>query len=80
MPMAELLMHIEVEFYQGPEAFFPIVAVPLDSIGLHVDTAQPFDPNGTYANPPFPASVHPAPRTSGPDGRDEGALNINLPQ
>lgn len=80
MPMAELVMLIDVEFYQGPEVFFPIPTVPLQTINLHVDTAAPFDPNGTYANPPFPSAVHPAPRTSGPDGRDEGALTINLPQ
>lgn len=80
MPIAELLMSIEVKFYQGPEVFFPIPTVPLQTITLHVDTAAPFDPNGTYANPPFPSAVHPAPRTSGPDGRDEGALNITLPQ
>ncbi|HBO83304.1 MAG TPA: ABC transporter permease [Cupriavidus sp.] len=80
MPMAELVMQIEVKFYQGPEIFYPIATVPLQTVNIHVDTAAPFDPNGTYANPPFPAAVNPAPRTSGPDGRDEGALNITLPQ
>ena len=80
MPEAELLMQIEVKFYQGPEVFFPIPTNPLQTINIHVDTAAPFDPNGTYPNPPFPSAVQPAPRTSGPDGRDEGALTINLPQ
>ncbi len=54
--------------------------VPLESIGIHVDTTAPFDATGTYPNPPFPDAVLPAPRTSGPDGRDEGALDIQLPQ
>lgn len=56
------------------------VAVPLTEVQLHNDMLGTFDPAGTYANPPFPASVTPAPRTTGPDGRDEGALDINLPQ
>ncbi|WP_431276274.1 hypothetical protein ACQ858_08475 [Variovorax ureilyticus] len=53
---------------------------PLESVGIHVDTTDPFDATGTYPSPPFPDAVTPAPRTSGPDGRDEGALDIQLPQ
>jgi hypothetical protein len=53
---------------------------PLESMGIHVDTTAPFDATGTYPNPSFPDAVTPAPRTSGPDGRDEGALDIQLPQ
>jgi hypothetical protein len=56
------------------------VIVPLTSMGIHMDTAQPFDASGTYPDPPFPDAVQPAPRTTGPDGRDEGALDIQLPQ
>lgn len=33
MPTAELLMHIEVDFTQGPEDFFPIPSTPLAQIG-----------------------------------------------
>ena len=33
---------------------------------------------GTYPNPPFPDSVVPAPRTQGPDGRNEATLNIDF--
>lgn len=80
MPMAELLMSIEVKFYQGPEDFHPIVGDPLTSVGVHVDAVNVFDPAGTYPNPPFPDQVNPAPRTEGPDGRDEGTLEITLPQ
>lgn len=54
--------------------------VPFEQAQIHLDTMQPFDPNGTYPNPPFPDAVTPAPRTSGPDGRDEGGLDIQLPQ
>jgi len=56
------------------------VIVPLESMRIHLDTAQPFDASGTYPDPPFPDAVNPAPRTTGPDGRDEGALDIQLPQ
>lgn len=80
MPMAELLMNIDVKFYQGPEDFYPIVGDPLTSVGVHVDTVNVFDPTGTYPDPPFPEQVNPAPRTEGPDGRDEGTLEISLPQ
>lgn len=80
MPMAELAMTIEVKFYQGPEDFYPVVAVPLESVGVNFDAANVFDPTGTYPDPPFPDAVNPAPRTSGPDGRNEGELQITLPQ
>lgn len=53
---------------------------PLQEIQLHADLVNVFDPAGTYASPPFPDSVTPAPRTQGPDGRDEGALDLTLPQ
>lgn len=54
--------------------------VALTSIGLHLDTVQPADAGGTYTGTLFPGAVTPAPRTGGPDGRDEGALDISLPQ
>lgn len=60
----------------------PPATVPLDSIGIHADMNSPFDPNGTYT-PSTDAPTYtptPAPRTTGPDGRDEGALDITLPQ
>lgn len=56
------------------------VIVPFEEVQMHLDTVSPFDASGTYANPPFPDAVQPAPRASGPDGRDEGALDIQLPQ
>lgn len=36
MPIAELLMHIEVEFTQGPEDFFPIPSIPLEGFDAGV--------------------------------------------
>lgn len=54
--------------------------VPFKEARIHVDTVQPFDAAGTYPNAPFPSAVSPAPRVSGPDGRDEGLLDIQLPQ
>lgn len=54
--------------------------VPLEGVRIHLDTVEPFDASATYPDPPFPDAVNPAPRTAGPDGRDEGALDIQLPQ
>ncbi|WP_317201481.1 hypothetical protein [Janthinobacterium sp.] len=56
------------------------VAVALEEVQLHQDMLGTYDPSGTYDNPPFPGAVQPAPRLSGPDGRDEGGLDITLPQ
>ncbi|ASW00140.1 ABC transporter permease [Paraburkholderia aromaticivorans] len=42
MPMAELLMHVEVEFAQGPEDFFPLPSTPLDGFDVTVQ-----EPSGT---------------------------------
>lgn len=63
------------------EEFEPNLApIALQGIDLHADLGNVFDPTGTYSNPPFPDAATPAPRTSGPDGRDEGGLSIDLPQ
>lgn len=78
--LGELEMEIDMQFF---EAFDPIqTAVPLDSMGIHADMDAPFDPSGTYTpSTDAPAyTPEPAPRTTGPDGRDEGALDITLPQ
>lgn len=78
--LGELLMDFGMEFYQGPEDFYPIETDPLEEITVDADLLNVADPTGTYPNPPFPDSVTPAPRTSGPDGRSEGGLDITLPQ
>ena len=69
----------EVFEHFDPIELDPSLAVAFEQINLHADLAKPFDKAGTYASPPFPDSVAAAPRTSGPDGRDEGYLQITLP-
>ncbi len=65
--------------YEGFEYFDGAIDTDdLKSAGIHIDLVNVFDPNGTYPDPPFPDSVAPAPRTHGPDGRDEGHLEIKL--
>lgn len=76
--LGELAMEIGMEFYQGPEDFYPVVGDEVKQVNLHLDATNVYDPSGTYADPPFPQAVIPAPRESGPDGRDEGTLQINL--
>lgn len=46
---------------------------------VHVDMTNIADPTGTYASPAFPAAVQPAPRTRGPDGRDEAVARATFP-
>ena len=78
--LGELEMEIDMQFF---EAFEPNeTPVALTSVGLHADMDAPFDPNGTYTpSTDSPAyKPEPAPRTTGPDGRDEGALDTPLPQ
>lgn len=60
--------------------FAPNLTQPLASVGLKVDALYPFDPSGAYPPPSNPAyPVPPAPRVSGPDGRDEIAADLPLP-
>jgi hypothetical protein len=76
------------------EAFDPTVAAPalttwpepvavpvsMTSMGIHYDLMGTFDPSGTYVPPADapPYTPVPAPRTTGPDGRDEAAQDIPL--
>ncbi|UPG86853.1 hypothetical protein L2Y94_05725 [Luteibacter aegosomatis] len=77
--LGELSMQIGLEFYQGPEDFYPIPTDVLEEFTVTVDSSNVFDPTGTYPDPPFPDAVRPAPRTEGPDGRAEGGLDITFP-
>jgi hypothetical protein len=62
------------------EVFEPLITQPLTGVNLHVDAAGgPVDLTGTYT-PPFNYPVPPAPRTEGPDGREEIAAQIDLTQ
>jgi hypothetical protein len=76
--LGEVEVSIGLEFYQGPEDFFPLPVTPLESMGLTTDLINVFDPSATYVDPLFPAAATPAPRTSGPDGRPEGGLVLDL--
>lgn len=53
MPMAELLMHIEVEFVQGPEDFFPVSGTPLEEVSIAIQM-----PDGTV-EPTFSIPIPP---------------------
>lgn len=77
--IAGLAMTIDMEVVETFDPFAVLNAVPLQQVNVTVDSANVFDASGTYANPAFPSSVLPAPRTQGPDGRAEGGLVINLP-
>ncbi len=79
--IAYVTMDFYLEFFLSQEEFNPPEeAVPLTQIGIHVDAKNIYDPNGTYPDSLFPQAVKPAPRTSGPDGRDEIAALVDLPQ
>jgi hypothetical protein len=73
-------MEFPQEFYPEPPTY------PLESVVLDADLANRFDAAGTYSpgdpgfNADFPNSAVPAPRSSGPDGRLEGRIKIDLPQ
>lgn len=72
-----IAVSFQLEFYQGPEDFYPVVADPLDDIDIRADLTNVVDQTGTYPDPDFPTSVTPAPRTVGPDGRNEGHIVVN---
>ncbi len=75
-------MSFDCELFEvfSPPVINPADYPPLEGIDVHIDAVRPYDANGIYSAPAFPSSVVPAPRTSGPDGRDEGTLVIDLPQ
>ena len=79
---AETLIAIDCELFEAfdPTQIAPANYPPLEGVNLHMDAGRPFDATATYTGSLFPDAVTPAPRTAGPDGRDEGALVIDLPQ
>lgn len=78
--VAHATVTFAMEFFEDQNQYPAIPAVPLKEIDIDVDLVNRFDPTGTYPDPDFPGSVVPAPRTQGPDGRNEGKLVIELPQ
>ena len=77
--LGELVMQIGMEFYQGPEDFYPFTPDTLEQVNITADLLNVFDGNGIYPDAPFPDAVSPAPRNSGPDGRAEGELTFVFP-
>jgi hypothetical protein len=78
---AKLLMVCEMFEAFDPTQIQPLNFPALQSMGVHLDLTNVFDPSGTYPAPTAPPyTPTAAPRTAGPDGRDEGALDITLPQ
>lgn len=76
----ELVMDFGIEFYQGPEDFAPVEADPIEELAIYADLLNVFSPTGVFADTPFADDATAPPRTSGPDGRPEGAALIPLPQ
>jgi hypothetical protein len=79
--LGEVVLDFTLEFYQGPDAFAPIDGPTLAEIAIFGDLINVFDPTGAYEGSPFPDSVLPAPRASGPDGRAElgGVIVLDNP-
>lgn len=75
--IGELIMDLEMSFSQGPEAFFIPQSVPLESVRAFIDSGNVVDKEGTYPTPPLPYNVPDAPRTEGPDGRQEGGFEVD---
>lgn len=56
-PMAELLMHLEIQFTQSTEDFYPIVGTPIDQIAVTVqEPAGTVEPMFSIPAPPFTQS------------------------
>mgnify|MGYP007007267481 FL=1 len=55
----------------------PVPADVTDDVALGLTSQQAVEA-GNYPDAPYPDAVQPAPRTSGPDGRIEGELRIDL--
>jgi hypothetical protein len=76
----ELVMDFALEFYQGPEAFAPVLSNPFEELAIYADLLNVFSPSGDFADTPFPGSATSSPRTEGPDGRAEGLILIEIDQ
>lgn len=56
----------------------PPKTTTLDNMNIHFDLVNVVDKTGEYSDSYFPDSVVKAPRTLGPDGRDEASIVIKL--
>jgi len=75
-PTAQLTVSASLSWQ---EAFEPLVTGRLAEARITVDAITPFDAAGTYPPVDGLPPAAPAPRTSGPDGRPEGALRLTFP-
>lgn len=83
--VAQCTIEFGMEFFQGQEEYYtPTVTAEITSVDLALDSQNIYDPSGTYTGTPvteeFPASVVPAPRVQGPDGRAEGYIVVDVNQ
>lgn len=76
----ELEMTFSLEYYQGPEDFAPVESNPFEELALYIDLLNIFSPTGNFNDTPFPGSATGSPRTTGPDGRAEGLVLIEIDQ
>lgn len=68
-------MTFEFVFYQGTEDFRQPPTTDIERFHIYADLINVADPSGTYT-PPMTYVPTPAPRTSGPDGRVEGEVDV----
>ena len=79
--VGELDMTIELETFEDfdPTAINPENYPALEAMALNVDLRNVFDPSGDYSgSAPFPDAITAPPRTSGPDGRNEALVGLDL--
>ena len=74
--MALTCEHVEV---YSPDEIDPTQFPDISELLVHVDLTNIADRSGTYADPAFPSIVVPAPRTHGPDGREEATARATFP-
>lgn len=88
MHVGQIIIAFGLEYFQAEEDFDTLSdaafagtstspPVDLKEVDINVDLINRFDANGNYPGAPFPGSVTPAPRTEGPDGRNEAFVKIN---
>jgi len=75
--LAGIAGSFDVEVFEAYEPSSSSLA-SITEVGIDVDLKNIYDPTGTYQNQKFPNQVTPSPRTSGPDGRSEGSIDLPL--
>lgn len=79
LTFAEFEMDLTLEYIQQSEDFAQVPADPFTELAIYVDLVNLFSPSGDFTgSEPFTGT--PAPRASGPDGRPEGKVLLEIPQ